>query len=389
MKNFTSYLELTSTEIILLVSSILFLGIQLLYWIRCYKKPLNYIKKKETENKSVAAPGVSVIVVAKENHDSLSASLPLILNQKYPKFEVIVVNIGFTEETHNLIQHLKLQHTNLYDTFLPYEPLEQKSDRKKLALTLGIKAAKNDILLFTEPDSMPDSDNWISSVMSNMNEDKDVVIGYCYYKKSEGFGNLIGRFDNLIYSMQYLASAITSKPYTGTYRNLAFRKELFFNNKGFSSSLNFEHSEAVFLNHLMNDENVAIALEQDSFISTPLKRLSKWESARMFSYKIKNHFSTNKSQRNQFAIEVFSRYLFYLALIPLLVSSILSENWVLLATAILLFVVKLSVQLTLIHQIGKYFKAEKLQYSFPFIELIQPFYNWYFKKQSQKKRSKL
>lgn len=389
MKNFTSYLELTSIEIILLICLVLFLIIQLVYWIKCYKKPLNYIRNKQSKGGSSSTPGVSVIIVAKENHNSLSASLPLILNQKYPDFEVIVVNIGFTEETHNLIQHLKLQYANLYDTFLPYEPLEQKSDRKKLALTLGIKAAKNDILLFTEPDSMPDSDNWISSVMSNMTEEKDVVIGYCYYQKSDGFNNLIGRFDNLIYSMQYLASAIKGKSYTGTYRNLAFRKELFFNNKGFSSSLNFEHSEAVFLNHLMNKENVAVALDQDSFVSTSLKRLSKWESARMLSYKIKKHFSVNKSQRNQFAIEVFSRYLFYLAFIPLLISSISSENWVLLATAILLFVVKLSVELTLIYKIGKYFKAEKLQYSFLFIELIQPFYNWYFKKQSQKKRSKL
>jgi len=345
--------------------------------------------KAVTPERTTDQPSVSVIIVAKENSEALKHNLPIILNQKYPVFEVIIVNIGFTEETHNLIQSLKLKYSNLYDTFLPYEPLEKKTDRKKLALTLGIKAAKNDILLFTEADTAPDSENWISCMMDNLTDDKDVVIGYSYYNKTRGFWGRIARFDNLIYSLQYLSSAILKEPYTGMYRNLAYRKELFFNNKGFSSSLNYEHSEGVFLNRLMTKQNVAVALEQDSFVSTELDNSAKWSNSRVFSYKIKKYFSCFKFQRNQFLIEVISRYLFYIAFGIVLWLSIASENWLVLSFAALLFIIKLAIQISVISKSARYFKSGKFLFSFIPVELSQPIYNLYFKILSSKKRSKL
>ena len=388
MEYILKYLELNNTEIALIACLFIFFIIQIFYYRYYYNRPILFHAKTNDSN-TENQPGVSLIIVAKENSVALEQSLPAILNQKYPNYEVIIVNIGFTEETHNLIQSLKLKHSNLYDTFLPYEPLEKNTDRRKIALTLGIKAAKNDILLFTEPDTAPDSENWIASMMSHMTEDKDVVIGYSYYNKIKSLWGRVARFDNLIHSLQYLSSAILRKPYTGVYRNLAYRKELFFNSKGFSSSLNYEHSEGIFLNRLMNKQNVAIALDKDSFVSTDLNNCTKWCSNKLYFYKIKKHFSNFKFQANQFAIEGISRYLFYISFGLLLSLSIVNQNWLVLSFAALLLIVKLIVQLVTINKSAKYFESGKYIFVFIIVELLQPIYNLYFKALASKKRSKL
>lgn len=388
MEIIEKYLILNNIEIISVVSLLILLLLIIFYYRFYYNKPLKFHLKSE-HTSPTPQPGVSVIIIAKENSEELRQNLPAILNQNYPDFEVIIVNIGFTEETHNLIQSLKLEYTNLYDTFLPYEPLEKKTDRKKLALTLGIKAAKKEVLLFTEADTKPDSEEWISSMMKNMTDDKDVVIGYSYFSEIKGLWGRIARFDNLIYSLQYLSSAIRKKPYIGVYRNLAYRKELFFNNKGFSSSLNYEHSEGIFLNRMMNDKNVAVSIHQDSFVSTPLDKSVKWRNGRIFSYKIKKHFDKFKFQRNQFYLEILSRYLFYAVFTLLLTLSICNQNWLILSYSGLLFIIKLLVQTITINKSAKYFKSGKFIFSFIIVEILQPIYNLYFKLLSTRKRSKL
>ena len=44
------------------------------------------------ENKSVKKKGISVIICARNENENLKKNLPLVLNQKYEDFEVIVVN---------------------------------------------------------------------------------------------------------------------------------------------------------------------------------------------------------------------------------------------------------------------------------------------------------
>lgn len=390
MDTIISYLSsLNNIEILLFAGLLISLFIQLFYYCFYYKRPLSYLKKQSNKNTSTNKPGVSVIIVAKDSSIQLSRNLPVILNQTYPNYEVIIVNIGFTEETNNIIQDLKLKYSNLYDTFLPEEPLEGSTDRKKLGLTIGIKAAKNDILLFTEADTLPDSEKWIDSMISNMTETKDIVIGYCYYNKSNKFFNRVSRFDNLFYSMQYLSSAINSKPYTGIYRNLAFRKALFFNNKGFSSSLNYKHSEAIFLNRIMESDNVAVSINEDSFVSTDINSFNKWKNIKICSYNIKKHFSMFRFSSRKFGMETISRYLFYILSILLLSYSIIIEDWILSTASFLIFTIRLFCALRIIHKSSKHFKAGRFHFSFIIMDIIQPIYNLAFRLSSTKTKSGL
>ena len=64
-------------------------------------------KKKNIKNPE--KPPVSVIIAARNDSDNLFANLPIILEQDYPNFEVIVVNHQSIDESYHIINAYKMQ----------------------------------------------------------------------------------------------------------------------------------------------------------------------------------------------------------------------------------------------------------------------------------------
>ena len=58
-----------------------------------------------------------------------------------------------------------------------------------------------------------------------------MVLGYSGYERGKGWLHKRAAFDNLFTSMRYLGFALAGSPYMGIGRNLAYRKELFYQQK--------------------------------------------------------------------------------------------------------------------------------------------------------------
>lgn len=372
-------------EIIALSLLFLFFLIQSFYYLAYYKKPYSYIKDRGGYNAVLLRLKVSVIIASENEAVELSENLPLILEQEYPDFEVIVVNNGSTDESDVLLSSLNLRYPNLYHTYLPHSG-DKKFGRRKLALTLGIKAAKGEVLLFTEPYSKPISNKWISSMVAEMREGKEVVLGYSFFSKVNKFFNRVARFDNHLLSMQYLSMAIKGKPYTGVYRNVAFKKSLFFDNKGFASYLNLENGEDVFINQIVTPENVAVALCEDSFVETNGETFTVWKQIKKSYSVAKSYF--NSTAPNFFSFEVFSRYFFYLLFAGLVVYSCIFQLWVLLSIAVFIFLCRYIIQFTALNKPAKYFHSGKFLLSLVIVDIIQPIYSFRFRSRHQAKKGR-
>ncbi len=64
-------------------------------------------------------PPVSVIVCAKNEADNLNEFLPLILEQDYPEYEVIIINGGSTDDSEEVLSKFQRLYLHLYVTHLP------------------------------------------------------------------------------------------------------------------------------------------------------------------------------------------------------------------------------------------------------------------------------
>lgn len=232
-----------------------------------------------------ALPAVSVIVYAHNEAENLRHMLPYLLNQEYPEYEVIVVNDGMIVEDSNVVAEFRCKYGNLYETFVPDDT--RNVSRRKLALMVGIKAAKNDIIVTTNANSKPTSEKWLRAMCRHFTDGVDVVIGQSVYNyRSDHRSNRLFRcFDSVCTRALYTAWAIACKPYRGTSDNLAYRRDVFFANKGFSKSMNLHYGDDdIFVSEIADKHNTRVELSDESFVNTVYEEPARALRERKFRY---------------------------------------------------------------------------------------------------------
>jgi glycosyltransferase involved in cell wall biosynthesis len=287
-------------------------AIQLFYYLFFY---LSVYLKKNFESGRPGQP-VSVIICARNEADNLQNFLPSILEQDYPDFEVIVVNDCSEDNSYIILGEFLAKYPHLRISTVNKDP--KFTHNKKFAQFIGIKAAKNDILLFTDADCRPESDKWLESMTSRFSEKISFVLGYGGYSQEKGLLNKYIRYDSFTIAMQYLGMAIRRLPYMGVGRNLSYRRSVFFSNKGFGSHNHVvSGDDDLLVNTIATGENTEVEFSPESHTrSIPCTEFNKWIIQK------KRHLTTAPYYkfRDKFllTIEPFTRVLFYTALIILL-----------------------------------------------------------------------
>ena len=164
-------------------------------------------------------PGVSVIVCAHNQAENLRSYLHALCGQKYPEYEVIVVNDASEDDTQIVLEQYTQLFRNLRITFVPMPSVvnltSSKSKQQRnalLPLSLAAKAAKYDYLLLTEPDCRPETPNWISGMIQGFEKpDTELVLGPSRFFSGKSLFRLLRAF-------------IRPLPIS----NLAIRKDVFF-----------------------------------------------------------------------------------------------------------------------------------------------------------------
>ncbi|WP_211296712.1 glycosyltransferase [Polaribacter butkevichii] len=290
---------------------VVFTGIQLVYYF-IFSSFL--FDTKKDKKKDVDIP-ISVIVCAKNEAENLKKFLPSILNQAYTNFEVILIDDASSDETAEVMASFKEKHDNI--KIISVENIEAFWGNKKYALTLGIKGAKNDHLLFTDADCKPVSKYWISEMVRNFTKEKTIILGYGKYKKEKSLVNLFVRFETLLTAIQYFSYAKLGAPYMGVGRNLAYHRSEFFNVKGFINHIHIKSGDDdLFIQDAATKENTTFSISKKSFTeSLAPKSFAEW-----FQQK-RRHISTSKhyKTKHKFFLGFFfvTKVFFYLLAIIL------------------------------------------------------------------------
>jgi len=247
-------------------------AVQLFYYLYFYLSVYLYKQKGiKTEKQPV-----SVIICARNEAENLKNFLPAVLEQDYPDFEVIVVNDCSEDNSYDILGSYLIKYPHLKVSTVNKDP--KFTHNKKLAQFIGIKAAKNEILLFTDADCKPESDKWLELMTSHFNSETGFVLGYGGYRAESGFLNKYIRYDSMTIAMQYLGMAIRGIPYMGVGRNLAYRRSGFFANKGFG---NHNHivsgDDDLFVNSNASGKNTCVEFSNGTHTrSVPLKTVAEW-----------------------------------------------------------------------------------------------------------------
>jgi len=267
-------------------------------------------------------PGVSVVVCARNEGDNLQHYLHSLVCQNYPTFEVIVVNDASEDNTQLVLDHYQKNFRNLHITFVPADAMVRSS--KKLALTLAAKASHYDYLLLTDADCRPESPDWITEMMAGFCQpETEIVLGYGGYFEEPYRVNRLIQYDTVFCAMQYLGMAMSGHPYMGVGRNLAYRKDTFFRNRGFAGQLGQRAGDDdLFVNKVCNAANTEVVLTPKSYTwSVPKRTFEQW---RIQKYR---HLSVSPSyklaSKLRLGFEPLTRGLWYALLIAAVVLAIL------------------------------------------------------------------
>ena len=329
----------------LTITLLVIISVAFIHQIYFYLRYLRLGGKVTSQTDSdVQLPAVSVIVCAHNEYDNLQDYLSILLEQDYPCYEVIVVDDSSEDGSDLLLERWSRQYGNLYHTFVPRGA--RVLSNKKLALTIGIKAAHHGYLLLTDADCRPESKHWIREMMKGFsNEQTELVLGFSPYFEKKGLLNHIIGYDTLFNGLQYMGMARAGKPYMGVGRNLAYKRETFFSVGGFKGLLgNRAGDDDLFVNRIANAANTVVVNNPNSIVwSVPKTTWREW-----FHQK-RRHLSVSPQYRTkskiQLTLEPLSRGIFYASL---LISAIVG-NIELISIALALFLLRLLVQLIIIN----------------------------------------
>lgn len=271
----------------LLITWLLIVGIQLIYILLVYSRTAFYRQPHQSDPTLLSAPsgkstdppqnGVTIIVCARNERANLIELLPLLNDQQYPAFEVLVMDDRSTDGTQLFLENDIAELSRV--RFIRLDREHEHVTPKKYALTIALKKAIYPTVLLTDADCRPASTDWLTGMVSPLqDQQKEISLGFSPYDYQPGFLNLLIRSETLMTAVQYFSLALAGSPYMGVGRNLAYSTSVFFANRGFYTHKNVVGGDDdLFINEVANARNTAVCLDPDTFMwSKPKETWADW-----------------------------------------------------------------------------------------------------------------
>lgn len=363
MFDFSHFLPDTYAVALAAVTLAAFIYLSLYYGLYHFRVGRWHLKKDGQQSADTALPPVSVVLTARNDAAWLKENLVYLLEQDYPSFEVVVVDYLSHDETQFVLKLLKDYYPHL--KIVPFKEDVNLFQGKKYPLSIGIKSAANDILLLADPDCTPKNLLWLRGMVRGYaDKDTQIVLGYCGVKRTKTLLGALQQYDTLAYGAQYLGSALLGHPYTGSGRNLSYRRSFFFKQGAFISHYDVaDGSDDLFVYQNADRHNTAVCIDADACLSAdPKKNFRGWHDERRHRVATRNrHTLANRLQQS---LPTIVNALFYAAAVLLLLRGTLP--WPVIAATI---AIKWAWQIVCFSMLTKRFDGGYVHFAAPLLEI--------------------
>lgn len=306
----------------MLGTAVIMLCVNAVLWIISIILMLHYARLgkigriQSTESiKNTSLPSVAVVIVAQEEADKLRKHLPLFLEQHYPAdYQVIVVDIHSSDDTLKLLEEMEAAYLHLSHSSIPASARDISMQR--LAMTLGMKTACNEWVVFTQADCFPETGEWLLNFMNTELQGKNAIIGFTKYVQGNSWMMKKRQFFRLWQQMLWLPFATNHHPYRADDTILAYRKDYFFEHNGFASDSKLQVGAATLLvNKNISRQQCAVSIGRKAILLQDNPLPHTWPQEEVFFMETRRHTTYKCLYRTWYAIKVLLPLLFTLSTI--------------------------------------------------------------------------
>lgn len=329
--------------------------------INPFLRSLCFQKTETAENQ----PPVSILITAHDNLAELERNLPMFLRQQYTAdYQVIVVCQSTDGETQDFLKRTAAENPHLYYTYIPES--SRYMSRKKLQITLGVKAAKHEWIILTEPNCRPSNDKWLQTMVRQCQDPNHLVLGYVALDEET---KSVRRFDSIRKAYYVLRRAQQTYGYRSHMPNVAFRKSDFMKEQGYQGNLEYVRGEYDFLvNKYAHCGDTATELDCDAWLIREAPSNKSWHNAHLYLQASRKSLERAGSMRTLMFFDHLMPHLSLIATLAVAAYSILMKNWILTGCAGFSFLLLFIVRMLIANKAIKHFDDGIAMFKLPFFE---------------------
>lgn len=319
-------------------------------------------------------PGFSIIIPVHNNAMEIERNLPGLLEQEYSgKYEVIVVDESSNDETEDVLKRLKSQYANLYTTFIP--DTSHYLSRRKLSITIGVKAAKYPWLVIMSADCHPSSNNWLATMALHCDNNIELILGETRYDDN---ATDYERLDNIKSWFRQLKKAQNSTAYAYCGRNLAVRRDIFMKHNGFLKNLKFLRGEYDFLvNEYATPYNTSVATESDALVIREAPTKKGWINEKLFFIMTSRHLERSMAYHLPVIIDTVLLHATFVALVAAIGVSAVFGLYIITAAAGVSLIFNYLIKMWIASKAMKAIDEDISAWKIPFLELSEIWRNMF------------
>jgi hypothetical protein len=329
--------------------------------INPFLRSLHFQKTETAENQ----PPVSILITAHDNLAELERNLPMFLRQQYAAdYQVIVVCQSTDGETQDFLKRTAAENPHLYYTYIPES--SRYMSRKKLQITLGVKAAKHEWIILTEPNCRPSNDKWLQTMARQCQDPNHLVLGYVALDEET---KSVRRFDSIRKAYYVLRRAQQTYGYRSHMPNVAFRKSDFMKEQGYQGNLEYVRGEYDFLvNKYALCGDTATELDCDAWLIREAPSSKSWHNAHLYLQASRKSLERAGSMRTLMFFDHLMPHLSLIATLAVAAYSILMKNWILTGCAGFSFLLLFIVRMLIANKAIRHFDDGIAMFKLPFFE---------------------